>query len=521
MTAERRRTRTQIHIDIEHTSMRHPHEFGLPPLTALQMQSTQHTAMRQRLIVLNEHHMPHMSLEFAQTERFHKIASRVTKTFRLYKPHTFYIGFSKLHINIVSRCKISKFAKLHYHIIPMTTASKPDIIFFDDDTARENLLPLSFTRPLALLRAGITTIAEKWQAVLPGRRTSYLTADYLQCKYPAEAGADNLFIAGNVIPSKELAEAISDLAPGETLVAEHGCIAFRGSADDFKAGRFAGEIAWTSPVCAINMLYDIFTKNAEILADDFLRLTEGRKSQPISATCTIVGDPSSPDGTPNIFIEEGATVEAAVLNVKNGPIYIGRDAEVMEGSCLRGPVAMLDHSVANMGCKIYGATTIGPYCKVGGELNNVVMIGFSNKAHDGFLGNAVIGEWCNLGAGCVASNLKNDYTEIKLWNYRAHRFLRTGLQFCGLIMGDHSKAGINTMFNTATVLGVGVNIHGSGFPRNFVASFSEGSTAGFSDVPLSKFFDIADRVMARRGQKLTEADRAVFQAIYTIADTYK
>ena len=174
-----------------------------------------------------------------------------------------------------------------------------------------------------------------------------------------------------------------------------------------------------------------------------------------------------------------------------------------------------------MGTKIYGATTLGPYCKVGGELNNVVMIGYSNKAHDGFLGNAVIGEWCNLGGGTTASNLKNDYTEIKLWNYPAHRFLKTGLQFCGLIMGDHSKAGINCMFNTATVIGVGVNIHGAGFPRNFVASFSEGSTAGFTDVSLPKFFDIAKRVMARRNVELTDIDKEIFLAIYNIAEGYK
>ena len=182
---------------------------------------------------------------------------------------------------------------------------------------------------------------------------------------------------------------------------------------------------------------------------------------------------------------------------------------------------MCEHAVVNMGTKIYGATTLGPYCKVGGELNNVVMFGFSNKAHDGFLGNAVIGEWCNLGAGTNASNLKNDYTEIKLWNYRAHRFVKTGLQFCGLIMGDHSKAGINCMFNTATVIGVGVNVHGAGFPRNFVASFSEGSVAGYTDVSMTKFFDIAKRVMARRNIELSEVDKEIFYSIYNIADNYK
>ncbi|MDE7442654.1 MAG: glucose-1-phosphate thymidylyltransferase, partial [Muribaculaceae bacterium] len=293
------------------------------------------------------------------------------------------------------------------------------------------------------------------------------------------------------------------------------------SLDQFRRNAFDATAQCCSQDPAVCMLYDIFMLNGQVLESDFAMLTAGRTSEPLSDTCTLVGSAVDESGRPRIFIEKGATVEGAVLNVKNGPIYIGADAEVMEGCCMRGPIAMLPHSVANMGAKIYGATTLGPYCKVGGELNNVVMIGYSNKAHDGFLGNAVIGKWCNIGAGSVASNLKNDYTEIKLWNYRAHRFMKTGLQFCGLIMGDHSKAGINTMFNTATVLGVGVNIHGAGFPRNFVPSFSEGSASGFSDVQLTKFFDIARRVAARRGEELTDADMRMFQAIYDIAETYK
>jgi UDP-N-acetylglucosamine diphosphorylase/glucosamine-1-phosphate N-acetyltransferase len=255
--------------------------------------------------------------------------------------------------------------------------------------------------------------------------------------------------------------------------------------------------------------------NGDAIKSDFDVITRDDFGGAISKTCTVIGDPKL------IFIESGATVEGAFLNTKNGPIYIGRNAEVMEGSTLRGPIAIGEHSTVNMGSRIYGATTLGPWCKVGGELNNVVIQGYSNKAHDGFLGNAVIGEWCNLGAGCTASNLKNDYTEIKLWNYPAHRFLRTGLQFCGLIMGDHSKAGINTMFNTATVVGVGVNIHGTGFPRNFIASFSEGGASGFIDVPMTKFFAIAERVMARRHVELTDTDRRIYTSIRDFAENYK
>ncbi|MBQ9076985.1 MAG: glucose-1-phosphate thymidylyltransferase [Muribaculaceae bacterium] len=397
-----------------------------------------------------------------------------------------------------------------------------NIILFDDSIVRENLLPLSFTRPVADFRIGITTIREKWQRHIPGRY-SYMTVDYLSGKYPliTDEDGDNIFIAGNVCPSPLLVEAVLAMPLSGAVLGDKGLLAFRGTVEDFNARMWNEEIRISSSPVSVNMLYDLFVNNGQVLVDDYRGIVAGRKSLTLSPTNTVVGEMFYPDGTPKIFIEEGATVEAAVLNVKNGPIYIGRNAEIMEGSCVRGPFALCEHGVVNMGTRIYGATTLGPCCKVGGELNNVVMMGYSNKAHDGFLGNAVIGEWCNLGGGTVASNLKNDYTEIKLWNYRAHRFLRTGLQFCGLIMGDHSKSGINCMFNTATVLGVGVNIHGAGFPRNFVASFSEGSSAGFSDVPLAKFFDIARRVMARRNVSLTDEDIRIFESVYAIADNYK
>ncbi len=382
------------------------------------------------------------------------------------------------------------------------------IIIFDPAKARENLLPLTYTRPVAALRVGITTLAEKWQAMLPGEY-SWLTEDYLAEKFPLSGDTDrDLMVAGNIIADEALAEAVRALKPGDALY---------DNTDELIA-RYGKEqkcLTYDGEVKRINMAYDIFMQNGEAIKAEFSRLTADRKSQALSETNTVIGDSAL------IFVEEGATIEGAFLNTKNGPIYVDRDAEIMEGCTLRGPIAIGQHSCVNMGTKVYGSTTLGPWCKVGGELNNVVIIGYSNKAHDGFLGNAVIGEWCNLGAGCVASNLKNDYTEIKLWNYPAHRFLRTGLQFCGLIMGDHSKAGINTMFNTATVVGVGVNIHGAGFPRNFIASFSEGGTAGFSDVPMSKFFAIAERVMARRHVELTDTDRNILLAIRDYAENYK
>lgn len=396
-----------------------------------------------------------------------------------------------------------------------------NIIIFDTPEVRDNLLPITFTRPIALIRIGITTILEKWQRLFPEDSFSHLTTEYLQPKFTTTVSEDNYFIAGHVIPTEKLAEQIKNLAIGEEIKQGKDIIAFRGNINDFKLQNIKKNIEYTDNLISIHWLYDIFILNDRILEKDFKHLTSGRVSQPISSTNTIIGNIVSEDGTPKIFIEEGATVEGAFLNVSNGPIYIGKDCEIMEGSCIRAPFAACTNVHINMGSKIYGATTLGPYCKVGGELNNVVMIGYSNKAHDGFLGNAVIGEWCNLGAGCSASNLKNDYTEIKLWNYPAHRFLRTGLQFCGLIMGDHSKAGVNSIFNTATVIGVGVNIHGTGFPRNFVPSFSEGSSAGFTDVSLVKFFAIAERAMARRHVKLTDVDKQIFHNIFSIADNYK
>ena len=396
-----------------------------------------------------------------------------------------------------------------------------NIILFDASEVRGNLLPMTFTRPVADLRVGILTIREKWERMLEGRY-SYLTVDYLQEKYPMIEADESVFIAGNVCPTAVLIEKINALGVGCALVSSKGdVIAYKGDAENFNSRNFTREIVCDGDCLTVKMLYDIFMENHRGIVEDFALLTKNRTSQPLSDTNTIIGNPTDADGNSMIFIEEGAVVEGAMLNVKNGPIYVGRNAEVMEGSCLRGPIALCDNAVINMGARVYGATTLGPYCKVGGEVNNVVMMGYSNKAHDGFLGNAVIGEWCNIGGGSSASNLKNDYTEIKLWNYPAHRFLRTGLQFCGLIMGDHSKVGVNCMFNTATVLGVGVNIHGSGFPRNFVASFSEGGASGFADVPLTKFFDIAQRMMARRGLTLSDIDMRIFESIHAIADNYK
>ena len=374
-----------------------------------------------------------------------------------------------------------------------------NIILFDDDKVRAALLPLTFTRPIGEVRFGAMTQTEKWRRALPGEY-SWQTEEYLSAKYPRNPEAD-LFIAAHICPNPDLVEAICRLGDNESLVSASGeTLARRGTGD--------ASVTYTGPEpLAFRTVTDLFMLNGAAIEADFAALTAGRESEPLSDTCRLVGSPSQ------LFIEKGAKVECANINVTHGPIYIGPDAEVMEGACLRGPIAMCEHSVVNMGGKIYGATTLGPYCKVGGELNNVVMTGYSNKAHDGFLGNAVIGEWCNLGAGCTASNLKNTYGPVRLWSYSEGRFAQTGLQFCGLIMGDHSKAGINTMFNTATVVGVGVNFYGSGFPRTFIPSFSEGSTAGMKDTDLERFFDTAERMMSRRHVPLTEQDKQILATV--------
>jgi len=405
---------------------------------------------------------------------------------------------------------------------------KPNIVFFDTEENFENLLPISYTRPVADFRVGITTIREKWESMLHCD-VSYKTVDYLQEKFPpvADAGGIDFFVAGCVIPDEALAAKVGGMKKGDVLTDEKGIVAACCSPDEFErlisapAEEIKGEKV-APGIGRLEYVYDIFRLNEAALLSDYSRMVKGRQSAPLDGSVTVIGSYETEEGLPSVFLEEGAEVSGAILNVKNGPIYIGKDAEIMEGCVLRGPIAFCDHSKARMGSKIYGGTTIGPYSKVGGEIDNTVIIGYSNKAHDGYLGNAVIGEWCNIGAGTNASNLKNDYSKIRLWNYRQQRFMRTDLQFCGLIMGDHSKAGINCMFNTATVVGVGVNLHGAGFPRVFIPSFSEGSPeGGFSNVSIDKFMTIAERVMSRRGLSLNDIDRRICEHIYASASRFK
>lgn len=390
------------------------------------------------------------------------------------------------------------------------------LILFDTEKAHVNLLPLSYTRPICDFRVGICTLREKWRRIFPDAEVMALTVDYLQEKFPCREVDDAYFIDSSLLPDPDFVASVNGLSYSDALFHEEHLLAFRGSTADFAASVFSTRTSVASSPRRLEYVFNIFQLNGEEIINDFSLICEGRKSEPIPACCMISGKENYP-----VFIEEGAEVRGCWLNPSEGPIYIGRDAEVMEGSCLRGPVAVGEHSKVNMGCKIYPGTTIGPWSKVGGELNNAVIFGYSNKAHDGFLGNAVVGEWCNIGAGTNASNLKNDYSKIRIWNYATRSFMRTDLQFCGLIMGDHSKAGINCMFNTATVVGVGVNFHGSNFPRPFIPSFSKGSCLGMTDVCLKNFFDVAGKAMARRGVSLDDSDMRLFEKIFEAASKLK
>ncbi|WP_445385309.1 GlmU family protein [Robiginitalea sp. IMCC44478] len=387
------------------------------------------------------------------------------------------------------------------------------LILFDGNR-RNALLPLTYTRPVANIRIGILTIREKWERHL-NLKASFVTEEYLEEKFPLQTGADNLWIQASVLPSAELLDQIRALKTGEALWKEEILIACRTSATTgFEQPASLQRKAFSGELLQVRNTWDIFSLNDMAIKADFELLCKGRKSAPISATNRVL----HPE---RIFIEPGASVEFSILNASEGPIYIGREALVMEGCMIRGSFALCDHGVVKMGAKIYGGTTIGPYGKAGGEINNSVIFGYSSKGHDGFLGNSVLGQWCNLGADTNNSNLKNNYAKVRLWNYESGRFDPTGLQFCGLIMGDHSKTAINTMFNTGTVIGVNSNIYATGFPRNFVPSFSWGKGNSFATYPLQKAFEAAQVVMSRRGISFTEADARLLETIYKQTEKYR
>ncbi|WP_406683113.1 GlmU family protein [Seonamhaeicola sp. MEBiC1930] len=383
-----------------------------------------------------------------------------------------------------------------------------------DGPSRNNLLPFTYTRPVADIRIGILTIREKWETYLDTTTTT-VTEDYLSDKYPMVEMDENVMINASYLPSLELVEMIRNLQENQAVFNGEDIIAFysKEGQEDIDFDTFDA-IEFEDSCLKVENTWDIFSKNGEALQEDFNLITKGRKSQSIPETTVAFH-------SENIFIEKGAKLPLCSLNAEKGPIYIGKNSEIMEGSMIRGPFALCDNSIVKMGAKIYGPTTIGPHSKIGGEVDNSVIFGYSSKGHDGFLGNSVLGEWCNLGADTNTSNLKNNYAEVRLWDYHSEGFARTGLQFCGLLMGDHSKAGINTMFNTATIVGVSANIFGSGFPRNFVPSFSWGGSAGFTTYLTKKAFEVANVVMARRNEEFTDQDKQILEHVFEETKKYR
>ena len=397
-----------------------------------------------------------------------------------------------------------------------------NLILFDQADVRQQLLPLTFTRPVGALRIGILTIAEKWEKYFPDAHISFLTEPYLRTKFPLQKGSTNLLVNGAMCPNQQIMDAIMNLGEGESLIKDKLLIACRCTKEGVnifeqsqeppqgKITQFEGSF-----FTFIDQVWKIFGQNGAELKADFRLLTEKRKSTGISDPHTRTYKEEQ------IFVEDGAVIKAAVLNAENGPIYIGKNTHVLEGALIKGPFALCEGSQVNMGAKMRGDTTIGPYSKVGGEVSNSVIQGYSNKGHEGFLGNSVLGEWCNIGADTNNSNLKNNYAYVKLWNYKKGGFINTGLTFCGLIMGDHSKCSINTMFNTGTVVGVSANVFGSGFPRQFIPSFSWGGSAGFTTYQMDKVFETSEKVMERRHITFDDTEKAILEHIYEITARYR
>ena len=383
-----------------------------------------------------------------------------------------------------------------------------------DGPRRDALLPFTFTRPVAEVRIGILTIREKWEKHLQ-TQVSFKTEAYLAEKYPLVTAPDNVVIISSIVPTKEFVDLVTSLKKNQAISYQENIVAYRTEAPEQELDVSSYEvIGFQGSLITVDYTWDIFSKNGEALQQDFDFLTHGRKSAPISDTNKVI----APE---NIFLEEGASVEHSVLNASKGPIYIGANAQIWEGGLIRGALALCDNAIVKMGAKIYGPTTVGPHGKVCGEINNSVIFGYSSKGHEGYLGNAVLGEWCNIGADSNNSNLKNNYAKVRMWNYDTQKFDHTGLQFCGLMMGDHSKTAINTMFNTGTVIGVNSNIYVPGFPRNFIPSFSWGGASGFSTYMPKKAFEAAKVMMARRGKEFNAVEAKILEHVFELTKKWR
>jgi len=389
-----------------------------------------------------------------------------------------------------------------------------NIILFDG-IYHKNLLPLTYTRPVCELRIGILTIKEKWEHYIENP-IQVKTQDYLSKKFGSATEENSIGINGSILPSDDLMSSLLDLKNKQILTSKGKVIAINPlplNSENIEEALSEYKMVETKATfLQVENVWDLFKLNDEAIRADIELIKSEKTFVEASSTNQILGE--------DIYIEEGAKVECAILNTTSGPIYIAKGAEVMEGSILRGPIAVCENGVVKMGAKIYGATTIGPYSKVGGEVNNCMIQGYSNKGHDGFLGNAVLGEWCNLGADTNNSNLKNNYQSVDIYNYNEEKYVDTELQFCGLIMGDHSKSAINTMFNTGTVIGVSANIYGADFPSKFIPSYSWGGRKPL-EYKFDKAMDTAKRVMDRRSIALNENDLEILKHVYDESQKFR
>ncbi len=394
-----------------------------------------------------------------------------------------------------------------------------NIILFDDDQWLA-LLPTCLTRPISDLRVGILKISEKWEKWLNGE-VSYITKDYLAEKFPIKISSDNYVINARWLPNEKLVSLIQNLESNEALLNGEELIAarmddkqFQSLIDNKALEELKGmNIGQTDDFTIIKRPFDLFIYNGAEIKNDFKLL--GLKDNRASVNNAVIY------GEHPVYIDKSATIKHAYINAEEGPVYIAKNATIQETSVIRGPFSMSENAVVKMGSKIYKDCSFGPYVKVAGELSNCVFQGYANKAHEGYLGNAYIGEWCNLGAGTISSNLKNNYSEVKVWNYQSKKFEKSGQLFCGLIMGDHSKTGINTMFNTATVVGVSANIFGNGYPRTYIPSFSWGGAQGYKTFQLDKALELADTIMKRRQQQLSDQDRIILEHIFHTSSAYR
>lgn len=375
-----------------------------------------------------------------------------------------------------------------------------------DTESRHLLFPFILTRPVADCRAGILTIREKWEFALH-QTTSTLTENYLSEKFPLEETGNNYFINGALIPNQYFLHSLHQLRKEESLFSGNTWLASRcDKVDSFRKQSGFKKYEYKNPFLLIQYPWDFIRLNEQLLCEDFLLITKNRTSSPINLSNKTL----NPE---NIFVEEGAELNDVTVNAVKGPVYIGKDAVIMEGSLIRGPVAMCEKSVLKMGTKIYGSTTIGPNSVVGGEIKNSIVFGFSNKAHDGYLGDAVIGEWCNLGAGTSCSNMKNNAGSVNIWNEKEKKFLEAGKK-CGVMMGDYSRTSINSVINTGTITGISCNIFNTGFPAKYIPSFSWVSNNKTETYVLEKALRDADAWMQMKGKRLDDKTEKILRKLF-------